>query len=181
MNNINACQLMNITTNPNFANFIHASLGNGLSNQIGGDAILSGLNAPQPETHTSKYSMDELRKLKKKQQEQEILIDNLTSMISRLVNENEMKNNRIQKLETSIEMLSKVLIDYKNVLDDRVDQVNNMNTISSRQMFDDINHHQQSSDELMFTHSEDRKSNSENFKISRPQDEEFKQSECIEI
>ena len=122
--------------NDSFESFITASFNNAAGTSASsGNNGLSSVPLPQMVASSYNFSMNEMWGLQKKQHEQSILIENLTSMISRLVHENETKNNRIQKLESQILMLSKVLEDYKQVLALKVQEINGLNNSNSRQRF----------------------------------------------
>ena len=61
-------------------------------------------------------------------------------MISRLVEENEMKNNRIHKLEYELSSVSKTLDYWRKILSDKIQDWYEGNRMNSRQQFANLYH-----------------------------------------
>ncbi|CAI2367593.1 unnamed protein product [Moneuplotes crassus] len=117
--------------NQTFADYFRPSIANQFANGVQTmDPIIAALPIPQVGPTAINFSKDELRTLCKKQQEQENLIESLSSMVTRIVTENETKDTKIHKLESDIGYLSKLLADYKSVVNKKVEDFISMHNKS---------------------------------------------------
>jgi hypothetical protein len=122
----------------NFESYLNATFNSFGPGNSAGNAILGGTGMPQLMTNNYNYSMNEIWSLKKEHHEQKILIDNLASMISRLYNENEMRDNKINKLESQWDVLTKIIEDYKKMISVKIQEINRGGNTSSRQKFEEL-------------------------------------------
>ena len=92
-----------------------------------------------PIAPVSAFQHNEILGLKRSQMEQTEMIDTLKTMISKLVNDNEMKGKRIQNLESEVTQVQKTLDEYKKASTFKFDNIDSMvNQHNSRQVFDQV-------------------------------------------